>query len=100
MILYEADNHYRQIYTDGRKLPEDFNLPAFYGYSAAHWEGVTRVVAKAGFNDKTRSMPGATRTAPPCAPLERFRRRDFGHRTTKTFDDPQTYTKPFTLKIL
>ena len=52
MILYEADNHYRQIYTDGRKLPEDFNLPAFYGYSAAHWEGVTRVVAKAGFNDK------------------------------------------------
>jgi hypothetical protein len=65
MILYEADNHHRQIYTDGRKLPEDFNLPAFYGYSAAHWEGVTRVVATAGFNDRPRSMPGATRTAPP-----------------------------------
>ena len=44
-------------------------------------------------------MTGATRTAAPCAPLERFRCRDFGHWTTKTFDEPQTYTKPFTLKI-
>jgi hypothetical protein len=37
MILYEAGNFHRQIYTDGRKLPEEFNLPAFYGYSAAQW---------------------------------------------------------------
>ena len=32
MILYEAGNFHRQIYSDGRKLPEEFNLPAFYGY--------------------------------------------------------------------
>jgi hypothetical protein len=31
---------------------------------------------------------------------ERFRRRDFGHLDVEmTFDDPQMYTKPFTIKI-
>ena len=82
MILYEADNHYPQIYTDGRKLPEDFNLPAFYGYSAAHWEGVTRVVAKAGFNDKTplndRGHPhSSSLRAAGALPLPRLRTLDY-----------------------
>jgi len=100
MILYEAGNVHRQIYTDGRKLPEEFNLPAFYGYSVAHWEGDTLVVETAGFNDKTpldilgHPHSGALRT------LERFRRRDFGHLDYElTFDDPKMYTKPFTVKI-
>ena len=53
MILYEAGNSHRQIYTDGRGLPEEINFPAFYGYSAARWEGDTLVVETAGFNDKT-----------------------------------------------
>jgi hypothetical protein len=52
MIVYEAGNVYRQIHTDGRKLPEEFNLPSFYGYSTGHWEGDTLVVETAGFNDK------------------------------------------------
>ena len=31
---------------------------------------------------------------------ERIRRRDFGHLDVEmTFDDPQMYTKPFTIKI-
>jgi hypothetical protein len=31
---------------------------------------------------------------------ERFHRRDFGHLDYElTFDDPKTYTKPFTVKI-
>ena len=31
---------------------------------------------------------------------ERFRRSDFGHLDVEmTFDDPETYTKPFTIKI-
>jgi hypothetical protein len=38
MILYEAGNFHRQICTDGRKLPEEVNLPV-NGYSAGHWQG-------------------------------------------------------------
>ena len=32
--------------------------------------------------------------------LERYHRRDFGHMDVEmTFDDPQMYTKPFTIKF-
>jgi hypothetical protein len=33
MILYEVGNLHRQIFTDGRKLPNEFALPAYMGYS-------------------------------------------------------------------
>ena len=78
MILYEAGNFHRQIYSDGRKLPEEFNLPAFYGYSIAHWEGDTLVVETAGFNDKTPLDAMGHPHSEALRTLERFRRRDFG----------------------
>jgi hypothetical protein len=100
MILYEAGNFHRQIYTDGRMLPEEFNLPAFYGYSAAHWEGDTLVVETAGFNDKTPLDMMGHPHSEALRTLERFRRRDFGHLDYEvTFHDPKMYTKPFTVKI-
>jgi hypothetical protein len=100
MILYEAGNFHRQIYTDGRRLPEEVNLPAFYGYSAAHWEGDTLVVETAGFNDKTPLDNMGHPHSEALRTLERFRRRDFGHLDYEiTFDDPKMYTKPFTVKI-
>jgi hypothetical protein len=100
MILYEAGNFHRQIYTDGRKLPEEINLPAFYGYSAGHWDGDTLVVETAGFNDKTPLDNMGHPHSEALRTLERFRRRDFGHLDYEiTFDDPKMYTKPFTVKI-
>jgi hypothetical protein len=100
MILYESGNFHRQIYTDGRKLPEEVNLPTFYGYSAAHWEGDALVVETAGFNDKTRLDLMGHPHSEELRTRERFRRRDFGHLEYEvTFDDPKTYTKPFTVKI-
>jgi hypothetical protein len=100
MVLYEAGNFHRQIYTDGRKLPEEVNLPAFYGYSAAHWEGDTLVVETAGFNDKPPLDAMGHPHSEALRTLERFRRRDFGHLDYEvTFDDPKMYTKPFTVKI-
>lgn len=100
MILYEAGNFHRQIYTDGRKLPEEFNLPAFHGYSAGHWEGDTLVVETAGFNDKTPLDGMGHPHSEALRTLERFRRRDFGHLDYElTFDDPKMYTRPFTVKI-
>jgi len=100
MILYEAGNFHRQIYTDGRKLPEEVNLPAFNGYSAGHWEGGTLVVETAGFNDKTPLDGMGHPHSEALRVLERFRRLDFGHLDYEiTFDDPKMYTKPFTVKI-
>jgi hypothetical protein len=100
MVLYEAGNFHRQIYTDGRKLPKEVNLPAFYGYSAAHWEGDTMVVETAGFNDKTPLDGMGHPHSEALRTLERFRRRDFGHLDYEvTFDDPKIYSRPFTVKI-
>ena len=100
MILYEAANAHRQIYTDGRKLPEEFNLPAVYGYSTGRWEGDTLVVETAGFNDKTPLDAMGHPHSEALRTVERFRRRDFGHLDYEvTFDDPKMYTKPFTVKI-
>jgi hypothetical protein len=100
MVLYEAGNFHRQIYTDGRKLPAEVNLPAFYGYSAAHWQGDTLVVETAGFNDKAPLDTMGHPHSEALRTVERFRRRDFGHLDYEiTFDDPKMYTRPFTVKI-
>ena len=36
VIFYEIDNLHRQIYTDGRALPKEFDLPAYLGLSLIH----------------------------------------------------------------
>jgi hypothetical protein len=100
MILYEVGNVHRQVFADGRKLPKEFDLPAFLGYSVGHWEGDTFVVETAGFNDKT-SLDGMGHPHSDALHLtERFHRRDFGHLDIEmTFDDPTFYTRPFTIKV-
>jgi hypothetical protein len=100
MLLYEVDNLHRQIFTDGRGLPKEINLPAYLGYSVGHWERDTFVVETAGFNDKTRFDQMGHPHSEALHVTERFRRPDFGHLDVEmTFDDPQTYTKPFTIKV-
>jgi len=100
IMLYEAGNVFRQIYTDGRGLPKEFDFPAFLGYSAGHWEGDTMVVETAGFNDKTALDMMGHPHSESLRMTERYRRRDFGHLDVEyTFDDPQMYTKPFTIQV-
>jgi hypothetical protein len=100
VIIHEADNTHRQIYTDGRGLPKEFEYPAYMGYSVGRWEGDTFVVETAGFNDKTQLDLIGHPHSEALRIVERFRRRDFGHmEVDMTFDDPQMYTKPFTIKV-
>jgi hypothetical protein len=100
MILYEVGNYYRQIYTDGRALPKEFDKPSYWGYSAGHWEGDTLAVESAGFNDKTSLDMMGHPHSEALRVVERFRRRDFGHLDYEiTIDDPKMYTKPFTIKV-
>jgi hypothetical protein len=100
VVLYEAGVLHRQIYSDGRKLPKEFDLPSYLGYSVGHWEADTFVVETAGFNDKG-SLDSLFRPRSERMHItERFRRRDYGHLDYQmTFDDPTYYTKPFTITI-
>jgi hypothetical protein len=100
MILYEVGGNFRQIYTDGRKLPGEFNLPAYFGYSIGHWERDTFVVETAGFNDKTPLDAMRHQHSDQLRVVERFSRRDVGHLDVETtFDDPKIYAKPFTIRV-
>lgn len=97
-VLYEESNTYRQIYTDGRKLPVD-PQPTWMGYSVGHWEGDALVVNAAGFNDQGWLDAMGHPQSEDLRIRERFHRRDFGHMDLElTIDDPKTYTKPFTVK--
>jgi hypothetical protein len=100
VIINESDNTHRQIYTDGRVLPREFDFPAYMGYSVGRWEGETLIVETAGFNDKTQLDLVGHPHSEALRIVERFRRRDFGHlEVDMTFEDPQMYTKPFTIKV-
>ncbi len=99
-ILYEIDGRYRQVFTDGRKLPKEFDLPAYMGYSVGHWERDVFVVETAGFNNKAALDDVGHPHSEELRVTERFHRPDFGHLDVEmTFDDPKMYTKPFTVKI-
>lgn len=100
MFLYETvNNTFRQVYTDGRKLPADFQ-PAWMGYSVGKWEGDTLVIESAGFNDKVWLDGFGTPSSETLHLQERFRRLDFGHMELQvTIDDPKTFTKPFSFKL-
>jgi hypothetical protein len=99
-LLYESGTgRYRQIYMDGRKLPEDPN-PAWLGYSVGHWDGDTLAVESSGFNDRTWLDRAGHPHSEKLRVTERFRRADFGHMQYQiTFDDPETLTKPLTLSL-
>jgi hypothetical protein len=98
-ILYETDTTFRQIFTDGRKPPED-PLPTWQGYSTGKWEGDTLVVDVVGFNDRTWLDARGHGHSDALHITERFHRLDFGHMELAiTISDPKTYTKPFTVNV-
>jgi hypothetical protein len=94
VMLYEADTTYRQIFMDGRKLPDD-TTPSWMGYSVGRWEKDVLVVETVGLNEKSWLDRVGHAHSDAMRVTERFRRRDFGHMDIQvTIDDPKTYTKP------
>jgi len=99
VVLYEYETIYRQIFTDGRALPQDPN-PTWMGYSIGHWDGDTLVVTTAGFNDRTTIDLGGHPHTEALRVTERFHRRDAGHIDLQvTLDDSKAYTRSWTLPI-
>jgi hypothetical protein len=100
MILYEVDGLHRQVFTDGRQFPATFEFPAYLGYSTGRWEGDIFVVESRGFNDRTPLDAIGHPRSEAMHVTERYRRRDFGHLDVEmTFDDPQLYSRKFTVKV-
>ncbi|HXD75995.1 MAG TPA: hypothetical protein VN628_19760 [Vicinamibacterales bacterium] len=96
VFLFE-DLSYRQIFLDGRTLPEDPN-PTWMGYSIGHWDGDTLVVDTAGFNDRTwLDFAGHPHTE-ALTITERFTRPRFGRLDLQvTLKDRAVYGAPISL---
>jgi hypothetical protein len=100
VFLYEVETTFRQIFTDGRKLPIDPS-PAWQGYSVGRWEGDVLVIETAGFNDFGWLDARGTGHSADMRVEERFRRRDYGHLDlTITITDPQIFTQPITFSVV
>ena len=98
VILYQDYTTYRQIFTDGRALPED-PQPTGLGYSVGKWEGDTLVVESAGFNDESWLDSAGTTHSEALHVTERFHRRDAKRMDIAvTIDDPKTFSHPFTVE--
>lgn len=104
VIMTQYQKIWRAVWMDGRALPKNVGAkggpdPAWYGYSAGHWDGdYTLVVETTGVDDKSwidrRGYPHSV----DMKVEERYKRVD--HNTlelTVTIDDPKTYTKPFVI---
>jgi len=100
VILYEAVHSYRQIFTDGRGLPNYDPTPTWFGYSVGKWEGDTFIVQSAGFNDHGWIDNFGKPSTEALRVTERFHRKDFGHMDLQiTIDDAKAYTKPWMVTI-
>jgi hypothetical protein len=98
-LLYEVNAMYRQIFIDGRPLPED-PTPGWNGYSIAGWEGDTLVVQTAGFRDGLWIDMGGSPMSDAARMTERIRRPNYGTLELEiTVDDPKVYTRPWTVSM-
>jgi hypothetical protein len=94
MQFFEWQHVFRNIWTDGRKLPTDAE-PTWNGYSIGHWEGNTFVVETNGLDDTGRTwidhfgnpIDGNAKI------IERYTRPDLNTlKYTIEIDDPTMYT--------
>jgi hypothetical protein len=99
LIMLFDDLTYRQVFLDGRPLPNDPN-PAWMGYSVGHWDGDTLVIESAGYNDRTWLDGDGHPHTEALRVTERLRRPDFGHlELQRTLEDPKALAQPWVVPI-
>ncbi len=100
VVLYEASMERREIFTDGRPLPDNDPQPWYYGYSAGRWDGDTLVVETTGFRDDGWLDIIGSPLSEAGTVTERFRRPTFGRMEIDvTIEDKRMYTRPFTVRV-
>jgi len=106
VVLYPFQQQWREIWMDGRPLPTNVGAaekgapdPRYYGYSVGRWESDnTLVVETTGLDDRTWINELGYPHSIDAHVRERFTRTDHNDlELTLTIDDPQLYTKPFSL---
>src|SRR5438477_3267676 len=96
MVLWEQDNFFHAVPTDGKPLPKNADLePTWMGTSAGRWEGDTLVIETGGFNAKTWIDTAEHVFSDQLRTVERMSYIDKDHiRYELTMTDPKFWTKP------
>jgi len=95
-IVYQESTEVRQIFTDGRKHPEDLEL-TWNGHSIGTWDGDTLVVDTVGMRDETLLDGAGHVHGPDLRIVERIRRIAYDVlQVETTLTDPKALTRPFT----
>jgi hypothetical protein len=90
--FFETDRAWRDIWTDGRKLPGEDAESRWYGYAIGHWEGDTFVVNSNNFSDATWLDQYGSPHSDQMTVEERYRRVDHDHlEMTLNITDPMAY---------
>ncbi len=92
---WEYYDNWREIWTDGRKIPDDVE-PDYMGYSVGKWDGDAFIVESAAYNGKQfLSWQGFPLTE-SMHQTERWERVSADTlKITFTFDDPKAYAQPW-----
>jgi hypothetical protein len=100
VILYEASAERREIFIDGRSLPNDDPQPWWNGYSAGRWDGDTLVVETTQFRDGGWLDITGSPLTDAGRITERMRRPTFGRMEIDiTIEDKKAYKEPFTVRV-
>jgi hypothetical protein len=93
-LLFESNNIFHVVPTDGRTLPQDLE-PTWMGKSAGRYEGDTLFIETAAFNGRTWIDTAEHPSSDALRVLERFRHIDADRLAYEVvWDDPKTYTRP------
>jgi hypothetical protein len=106
--FFEWSHTWRDIWTDGRKLPADPPIPRYLGYAVGRWEGDTFVVESNGYDDRSwlaqtpvqrtgTGRPGGYPHSDEMGIEERYKRVNYGSlQVSLTVIDPKVYAAPWT----
>jgi hypothetical protein len=99
VLLHEFNAAYREIFIDGRALPENPN-PTWNGYSSAHWEGDTLVIETNGIRDDMWLDIQGSPVTEAARVTERLKRVNFGIMQVEiAVNDPKAYTRPWSVTV-
>jgi len=106
VLLYQYEQVWREIWTDGRARPADVGGsdrdsldPTFEGYSVGHWEDdYNFVVDTTGLDERTWLSRDGTPHSVNVHIQERWTRVDHNNmKLSVTVDDPKMFKKPYSM---
>jgi hypothetical protein len=99
VLLHEFNAAYREVFLDGRPLPEKPN-PTWNGYSTAHWEGDTLIIETNGIRDDMWLDIQGSPVTESAHVTERLKRINFGIMQVEiAVDDPKAYIRAWSVTI-